>query len=218
MRKVLIVALFISLNTITFAQGDSSRKKTEDLNIDFMLRGYFYAGSLIKDQGALGGLGPSFNYSRAVEPDMSFPQGEISLVARPEVETIFGEKYKGLTVLLVNMTSQQVAFLAQDSRLYITQEALDIDGNWKPVEYLPSSWCGNSYHSVILGPRQYWSFAAARFTGKLETRFRFRLDHHTSNKQNTTIYSNEFEGSLNRGQFTNHRPRKPSGILDLYNN
>jgi hypothetical protein len=218
MKRVLFVALIISLNTIAFAQQDSSRKPTEDLNIDYMLRGYFCASSLIEDQRALGGFGTSRNLPKAVEQGKSFPQGKISLVARPDVETIFAGKYKGLTVLLVNMTSQQVAFHAQDSRLDITQEALDTDFKWKPVEYLPSSWCGNSYHRVILGPREYWSFAAARFTGRLKTKFRFRLDHQTSNGQKLTIYSNEFEGSLNKGQFKNQRDYKPSGIMDPYIN
>ena len=218
MKKVLLVALLISLNTITFAQTSSSRKPAEDLNIDFMLRGYFCAASLTEDKQAFGGFGTSNNFPKTVKPNNNFPQGKISLVAKPDVETIFAEKYKGLTVLLVNMTNQMVDFPAQDSRLYITQEALDTDGKWKPVEYLPSSWCGNSYHRVFLGPRQYWSFAAARFTGRIKTRFRFRLDHQTSNKEKLTIYSNEFEGSLNKGQFTNQRPYKPSGIMDPYIN
>ena len=218
MKRVLLVALIVSLNTIAFAQGDSSREPLEDLNIDFMLRGYFCAASPTKDEQALGLFGTSQNFPKAVEPDKNFPRGKISLVARPDVETAFAGKYKGLTVLLVNMTSQQVAFHAQDSRLNITQEALDTDFKWKPVEYLPSSWCGNSYHRVFLGPREYWSFAAARFTGKFKTRFRFRLDHQTSNGQKITIYSNEFEGSLNKGQFTNQRDYKPSGIMDPYIN
>jgi hypothetical protein len=180
MKKVLFVSLILSINIIAFAQRTSSHKPNEVLNINFMLRGYFYASSLIEDQHALGGFGTSQKFPKAVEPNNSFPQGKISLVARPDVETIFAKKYKGLTVLLINMTSEQVGINAQDSRLYITQEARDTDGKWKPVEYLPSSWCGNSYHRVTLGSREYWSFAAVRFTGRLKTKFRFRLDHQTS--------------------------------------
>jgi len=128
MKKVLFVALILALNIIAFAQSNSSHKATEVLNINFMLRGYFYAGSLIEDQRAFGGFGTSGNLPKAVDPNNSFPQGTISLVARPDVETIFAKKYKGLTVLLVNLTSEPVAFNAQDSRLYITQEARDTDG------------------------------------------------------------------------------------------
>jgi len=79
-------------------------------------------------------------------------------------------------VFLVNTTKEQVTFSASDSRLYIVQEALDRDSKWKPIEYLPSSWCGNSYHHVFLGANEYWEFAAARYTGEFKTRLRFRLD------------------------------------------
>lgn len=218
MKKTLIGLIVFSLSSIIHGQETSSRKPLEDLNIDFMLRGYFFAGSKIEDKNALGGFGPSKNFSKAIESAINAPQGKVSLLALPDQETIFAGKYKGIKLLLVNATNAQVAFSASDSRLNIVQEALDSDGKWKPVDYLPQSWCGNSYHRVFLGANEYWEFAAARFTGRFRTRLRFRLDEQTSETERTTIYSNEFEGSINRKQFTNQRPYTPAGLMDPYIN
>lgn len=218
MKKLLFVLLFVSLNIFALGQGNSSRKSLEDLNIDFMLRGYFYAGSKIEDKNALGGFGSSENFPKALASNISFPQGKISLIALTDEETVFAEKYKGIKLLLVNTTDQQAAFSASDSRLYIVQEAIDRDGKWKPVEYLPSSWCGNSYHTVFLGANEYWEFAAARFTGEFKTKLRFRLDEQKSKTKTMTIYSNEFDGSVNAKQFTVQQGHKPTSIMDPYDN
>lgn len=218
MKTLLLALLILSFNVLAFGQKQKPSAPLEDLNIDFMLRGYFYAGSQIKDENALGGFGGSDNFPKSFKSDISAPKGKISLIALPNEETVFGEKYKGIKLLLVNATNKKADFSASDSRLYIVQEALDTDGKWKPVEYLPSSWCGNSYHMVFLDANQYWEFSAARFTGEIKTKLRFRLDQHNSEQTKTPIYSNEFDGSINKKQFTEQKPYNPSGIMDPYNN
>lgn len=218
MKKLLLALLILSFNILAFGQKQNASAPLEDLNIDFMLRGYFYAGSQIEDKNALGGFGGSDNLPKAVKSKTDAPQGKVSLIALPGEETVFGEKYKGIKLLLVNSTNKIAEFSASDSRLYIVQEALDTDGKWKPVEYLPSSWCGNSYHRVYLGANQYWEFSAARFTGEIKTKLRFRLDQYNSEDDKSTIYSNEFDGSINKKQFTEQKPYNPRGIMDPYNN
>lgn len=218
MKKILCALLFVSLGVCADGQEAQSNRALENLNVDFMMRGYVYAGSKVEDKGALGGFGTSQNFPKAIDPDMSVRQGEISLIAKVDDEAVFDGKYKGLKLLLVNATNEQVAFPASDSRLYIVQEALDRDGKWKPVEYLPSSWCGNSYHNVFLGAQEYWEFAAARYTGKFKTRLRFRLDGQKSKTEKMAIYSNEFGGSVNAKQFTIQQGHTPTSIMDPYNN
>ena len=218
MKKTLFAMLFVTLGVCAEGQETQSRKSLGDLNVEFMTRGYFFAGSKIEDKQALGGFGASRNFPKAIEPTTGAPDNTVSLIAKPDEEAAFAEKYKGLKVLLANGTDEQVGFPASDSRLYIVQEALDRDGKWKPVEYLPSSWCGNSYHTVFLGPNEYWEFAAARYTGKFKTRLRFRLDWQKSRAEKLTIYSNEFDGSVNAKQFTVQQGHKPTSIMDPYNN
>lgn len=217
MKKILIGFLLIAFSMVSYAQNNTSNQPLEDLNLDFMLRGYFFAGSRIKDENALGGFGRSDNFPRSIDPNMSVAGGRITLIALPDDETVFLKKYRGMKLRLVNGTDEPVGFAASDSRLYIVQEAIDKNGKWKPVEYLPSSWCGNSYHTVFLGPNEYWEFAAAKFKGSYNTRLRFRLEQ-TTRGQKMLIYSNEFDGSVNPNQFLIQQGHKPTSIMDPYNN
>lgn len=118
-----------------------------------------------------------------------------------------------MRLLLVNGTDAEVGFAASDSRLSIIQEAKDSDGNWKAIEFLPSSWCGNSYHRVFLPAKHYWEFSAPLYTGKMRTKLRFALPI----SDTVTIYSNEFEGSVNSGQFGSRKEGYTSrGLMDPY--
>jgi hypothetical protein len=217
--KKLLFTLFVLLSSFAFGQESQSHNKPlEDLDVNFMLRGYFFAGSRIADRQALGGFGTSGNFPRPIEPNMNFRRGEISLVAIPDEEVVFARKFKGMKVLLVNGTQAQVAFSASDSRLYIVQEARDRRGKWRPIEYLPSSWCGNSYHQVFLGAHEYWEFAAARYTGRYKTKLRFRLTEYEGKTERLRVLSNEFEGSVNDKQFTIQQGHTPADIMDPYNN
>jgi len=215
MNLKVLLPIFLLLPAAVFAQKQAAQLK--DLNVNFMLRGYFYAGSRIVDKNALGGFGPSENFPKSVDTIMNFPAGQVSLIALPDEETTFYKEFKGMKVIVANTTAEEKGFSASDSRLYIVQEALDTDGKWKPVEYLPSSWCGNSYHTVFLGPNEYWEFAAAKFHGRQKTRLRFRLDG-SGDEGKTPIYSNEFDGSINPKQFTVQKPYTPAGIMDPYSN
>lgn len=212
-----MLPLLLVLFTVVASGQQQPENTLKDLNVDFMLRGYFYAGSRIEDKKALGGFGSSDNLSKTVEADPNLPVNSISLIALPDDETAFAKEFRGMKVRLVNTTGDAVGFSASDSRLYIVQEAIDRDGKWKPVEYLPSSWCGNSYHSVFLGPNEYWEFAAAKLTGTNKTKLRFRLQMFKGEKQ-SFVYSNEFAGSVNPKQFTVQQGHNPAGIMDPYNN
>ena len=67
---------------------------------------------------------------------------------------------------------------------------------------------------MFLGPREYWEFTAPRYSGSIESKLRFalRLD------DGETIYSNEFDGSINPEQFTVQQGHTPTDIMDPYVN
>jgi len=176
---------------------------------DVMLRGYCYANSQLPDTQAPGGFGPSQNSAQKTPRKID---GEgLFLLAQPTEQTTFGEK-PGMQVLLVNRTDETLKFAACDSRLSIIQEAQDAGGTWLPIEYLPSSWCGNSYHHVFLKPDNQWAFPAPRYQGHLPTRLRFTM----TLEDGAQIHSNEFEGSVNLGQFTHKAGHQPTNIMDPY--
>jgi hypothetical protein len=137
----------------------------------------------------------------------------LTLSAQPDQTVPFARSYRGFRLLLINATNSEVAFSASDSRLPIIQEALDSRGRWRPIEYLPESSCGNSYHSVFLPARHYFEFAVPAYTGKQRSRLRFVLQRE---QRGTPIYSNEFEGSINPRQFSKKQGHRPSSLMDPY--
>ena len=215
----LIVAVLV-FPSVAIAQAESENKKLPKLDAEHMLGGYFFAASRTEDPDALGGFAPSENFPRPIESSMNVPADMISIIVYPDSDLPF-RTFRGIRVVIVNSTSGEVGFFASDSRLYVVQEAVDDDGFWKPIEYLPSSWCGNSYHTVFLPSREYWEFASPRYTGKLPTRLRFRLDiAGVPNKQGKPkpVYSNEFHGSVKPKQFRIQEGHKPTSLMDPYNN
>ncbi|MBL7973292.1 MAG: hypothetical protein JNJ85_00170 [Candidatus Kapabacteria bacterium] len=104
-------------------------------------------------------------------------------------------------------------------------QALNSKGEWKDIEYLPSSWCGNSYHTLTLNSKHYWTFLTPVYEGEFKTKLRIELKYidptdkseKRRDKNEITVYSNEYEGSINPGQFWNKREYYPSGLMDPYN-
>ena len=182
----------------------------ERADIQFMLRGYFFARSAIPDREAPGGFGRSGHEPKRLRQDLS--KGRLHLIARPDRKVAFGGRYEGFQVILANTTGRTVRLDASDSRLAIVREARDPDGRWRPIEYLPSSWCGNSYHRVFLPRNHYWSFTAPRYSGSTETTMRFVLEDDYFGR----VTSNEFPGTVNPEQFSVKQGHTPNGLMDPY--
>jgi len=199
------------------------------LNIDYMNRGYFYV-----DDDYTGHPSESENVSpKTASSPSSFMKNALSVfVDTSGAHPSFLQVAKGFSVYVANTTSDTAVFNAQDNRLYMKMQAQDKSGIWRDIEYLPSSWCGNSYHTVTLPPLQYWSFVAPVYDGAIATRLRIALTyvdpeavrtdsrkrrHRYQRIQELTIYSNEFDGHVNPAQFWRRPDYTPSGIMDPYN-
>lgn len=195
MRRWLLVSLFGVPALIAGFFEAHAGQTPQPLTVRQMLEGYFRAGSAIRDEKALGYFSRSNNLPTGL--DRNAPADTISLIALPEEGVLFDPETLGFRVILANTTRKTEAFHASDSRLRIVREALDVDGTWKPIEHLPSSFCGNSYHRVFLPPRHYWSFVAPVYAGSLATEMRFVL--YLGSGQ--PVYSNQFPGFVNPEQF-----------------
>ncbi len=208
---------------IIWQELDENPKPLSRLNIDYMNRGYFYAYSEPNEED-LGGFGSSGNTPKKIAKNESFPIKSLSVVVRPETKNSSHYGYYAKSVYVVNNTKKNIEFNAQDSRLYMKVQALNVDGEWKDIEYLPSSWCGNSYHTLTLGPKQYWALSTPDYGGDFQTKFRIELKYldpedkpeNIWEKKEITIYSNEYEGSINPGQFWRKQDYHPNGIMDPY--
>jgi len=144
---------------------------------------------------------PSDNYPKqASKKDLLEAKNDFALLARPNVVVRYGKHFSGVRLNVVNGTKKAVRLDACDGRIRIVQEAQDADGDWRAIEYFQKSWCGNSYHTVSLGPKSCWELVAPRYTGPMKTKLRFALE------DGETIYSNEFDGAIDPNQFV----RKPN--------
>lgn len=191
------------------------------LDIDFMNRAYFYASSKrLTELNGFGGWGGSQNNSKSLEVSDRFQSDSIQVYIDTTQSAPWMKDFKGFKLWVINTTQDTMVLDAQDSRLYLHLQALDRHGVWKDIEYLPSSWCGNSYHSLFLAPNEFWEFAVPDYHGALKTKIRAVLTKvkNKTTHQNFTIYSNEIEGYINPGQFWNQHEYQPKGIMDPYNN
>jgi len=195
-----------------------------NMNIDFMNRGYFTAYSK-PHKTDIGGFGKSDNSPQKISETDNFPPNSLSIIVQPENMGIIWGRYNAITVLVVNTAKKGFEFNAENSRLNMKVQALNTKGEWKDIEYLPNSWCGNSYHVLTLEPGNYWSFMTPVYEGDFKTKLRIALEYidptdkseSRYDRKSITLYSNQFDGSINPAQFWRKREYYPQGIMDSYN-
>jgi len=193
----------------------------QKFNIDYLMRGYFLAYSSPKknpEDNRGGGWYIDKNIPKKGAPHNT-PPASLSLTIDTAATDTFARHYQGYAVYITNTTTDTACFNASDSRLYMQVEALNEEGVWKFIDYLPSSWCGNSYHTLELEPNAYWKFTLPRFEGEIPTKLRIQVrykdkDHPRNNK---TLFSNTITASINPGQFCNKHQYSPRNIMDPYN-
>lgn len=173
-----------------------SARAWEVAAFDHMLPAYCFAGNEAPDPEALGGYGPCGNMPKRIDPaDVSLREGVYLDVVGPAKEPFAG-RFEGLEIRVVNNSRERLILPAYDSRLQLFQEARNEDGEWKPLEFFPRSWCGNSRHNVYLEPGYYFSFITPKYRGPRKTRLRFVLFN-----VGEEIYSHEFDGGIDPAQF-----------------
>ena len=223
--------VILSATLILFGAGCAEGMRTiaesphnRPLDIDHMLRGHFYASSPRED------VSPTppdwcarYNCFRPIDSGQNFVPGRLTLEVRPDEDTLFYGAFPGMKVYVANTAEREFYFEAQDRRLYMAVQARDRHGRWRDIEYLPNSWCGNSYHTLRLPANRYWVFATPLHDGEYRTTFRIRLLyqkelsnywHHAFAYSNAT--TREERDSLSR--YYRSLPRKEIPTDTLYSN
>lgn len=217
MKTTLLVTLLVVAAGMASAQPPSTVKP---LNIHYKNRGHFYASSApLQSTAGFGGWADSDNL---YQPVRNQPQGmgnKLIVLLKPEERHTLADKFSGFAAYVINTTNDTIFFQAQDSRLNMKLQAQDKKGEWRDIEYLPNSWCGNSYHHVYLPARYQWMFTVPEYTGTLKTKLRAILGYKLEmDAEEQWLYSNEIDGSVNPGQFTRMPKYTPNGLMDPYNN
>lgn len=211
MKKLVVIITWTLWTTQLMGQGGLNC-----ISSNYKIRGYFYAGTSTRDTSALGGFWASPNRPQEIK-DLDYEPGQLSIKIIADDTSKFytedGRKWKGIAVLVLNGTDSLTGFDAQDSRLNMVCEAF-FEQKWIEIEYLPSSWCGNSYHKVYLDRNQYWRFTSPCYTGDTPVKLRFKLKI----SDNKYVYSNEIDGAFNPKSLTKKQGHKRKNFMDPYNN
>ncbi|CDN76565.1 hypothetical protein [Elizabethkingia anophelis] len=115
---------------------------------------------------------------------------EIQVILKPENDSVF-------SVFIRNNMNKILDVNPQDNSLYIIQEALDQNKNWKPIEFWGYSTCGNSYDNYIkFKPKEIIHLTTEKYKGKYKTQVRIKL---LMNKKK--YYSNPINSEINISKF-----------------
>lgn len=187
-------------------------KGLDSVYIDFQFRGNCYAYSSYKNAELSNGEAHSDNLPKSV--DKSFSRKGLYLFINQNEFSKIDSSALGCKLYLINTTNDLIKLEASDSRLEIIAEALNEKFEWVPISYLPSSDCGNSYHTVLFDKNEYWSFDIPIFKGEIKTKLRYTLRLDKDHK----ISSNEIVAYLNKGQFDSEKKEDyiSSDIMDPY--
>jgi hypothetical protein len=115
---------------------------------------------------------------------VSAPEGKITLWA-----DFAAADDTGVPLYVVNQTNKEHSFDTQDGDPRVKLEYKDAKGTWRRAQAHLSSWCGNSYFSVTLPPRQFFIFRGYRPTAGSKQVVRYAI-------QGGELASNESEGMI----------------------
>lgn len=186
-------------------------------NVDYQMRAYCYAGQKPDDPpSGLGGNARSKNVYQSLPPAREHQRAaKLEIIQEPDLT--FNDKARGIRLRIANYLTDTLVFPAQDSRIELVIQAQDQKGTWRDIEYLPSSWCGNSYHQVVLPPNSYWNFIIPQYTGALKTQLRAKVNFFRG-AEKQVIYSDPYQASVNPAQFWRRLAYSPRGLMDPYDN
>lgn len=80
--------------------------------------------------------------------------------------------------------------------MFAIQEALDDNGDWRPIEGRGFDFCGNGYWGLKIHSNEFMTILFPKYAGDFKTKIRVRIKNHD------IIYvSRPFEGTINKKQF-----------------
>ena len=179
---------------------------------------YCYADDTQTAKWTKSGANMAHNNARST----GFQPNQLGIYVNDKEPARFNKSYNAWSAYVYNTRADTLKIDVQDNCLYIRMQSLNPKGEWQNIEYLPSSWCSNSYYHIALQPDQYWKFDIPVYDGDYPTLLRLafspKRNPNQSPSEENTIYSNTFAGKVNPGQFWREEGHTPANIMDPYNN
>lgn len=189
-----------------------------NLNSDMMYTSYFYAFSEKKKK-----------ITQAIMHN--FPVNALSIIVKPDFKDTFMQKFKGYKVYIANTSYKKIYFNTEYFSLKMKVQAKDKDGEWKDIEQLEAWGFDRRKYFSFFEPNQYLSYVTPCYEGDFKTKLRIAftyIDPSAYKEENLynneerlklreiTVYSNEYDGSVNPGQFWRKRDYDPAKFIDLF--
>lgn len=226
------------------SDGENKYQPLSDLNVGYMYEANFRIYSLPDIRGHIGGGFESNNSSKEISSSFNSRPNCINVEVRTEIRDTLNQALNGFRVYVTNTTNDIAIFQVIDSRLNMIVQAISPSGEWKDIEQLTNTSCIINNRNVILEPNHFWTFTTPKYEGDFKTKLRLKLRYddpsdttqkgmrtrrsnsNNSSKDSTlylydskqkeiSIYSNEYEGSVNPGQFWRKGNNYDDGIMDV---
>lgn len=139
-----------------------------------------------------------------------------------DIDSLRKKTLQAHKVLIYNQGRDNAYISTGSSKFPMIQEALDANGEWKPIEFQFRDLiaeCGVPYGFFYdIAPRHYAIVMTKKYHGDFKTKIRVKLK-----SENQIYYSNEVTGFINRSQFDQSflrsyiTERHSQEEMDLYN-
>ena len=130
----------------------------------------------------------------------ALPQGIFSLTVMPDIKETDNvpSNSNGYRTILANRSGHAITFTTYDNALYMQMQAKTNTGNWQDIQGAGHG-CANGFQEMTLRSGHYLQLTCPVYSGVIWTKLRLRFTY-ISYGESHTIYSNEFDGSINPGQ------------------
>ena len=125
----------------------------------------------------------------------------VLLTSKKDTLTYNREKLFAQVVRIQNRSNDTLNFLWANGKPQLLLQAKDIDGQWKDITWIHWSSCGLGYDYISLFPFEAWDISYPLFEGNMDTMLRFKLVIRRKDRGEYYVYSDDFEGKINPGQF-----------------
>jgi hypothetical protein len=202
MKKIRPSLLFL-ICIVSYLMFIPTQRSARDVNK--MITSNIHAQSSKIDSIELYGWGNSATVPNPIPQDSFNTRTDFFVVIDTSEIIPIDQKYTGYHLCVGNKSTRVAQLPASDNKLYVIAEVF-YKNQWRPIEYIHGSSCGNSYHHVYLAPEEYWKFQVVQYRGNIPTKLRYKLETLAGN-----IYSTPINASFNIGQL-----RKEYSLYNYY--
>lgn len=147
-------------------------------------------------------------FRNKIRSKYGFPTDSLSIVLDLVCKDTTNYGTNAFRFYIVNATKRSIEFYTSYGGLDISVQAKNESDEWQDIEFEQEYYsCGSSFSRETLPKNRFWVLRAPIYEGEIKTKMRIRLSYSVKNELDESgftkkqIYSKEYDGSINPGQF-----------------